>query len=144
MEYSFLKHKITGAIEADDEFWRSLEEGSFKLPQCASCKAWIWPAHFRCGRCGSWEFHWLAVAPRGTVFTWTRTHYAFDRVLERKSQVPYVTIVAEIPEAGNVRVMGVLKGDESHLRIGMPVRGSIDPPSAISKWYPSIRWEVVR
>ena len=144
MEYSFLKHKITGAIEADDEFWRSLEEGSFKLPQCASCKAWIWPAHFRCGRCGSWEFHWLAVAPQGTVFTWTRTHYAFDRVLERKPQVPYVTVVAEIPQAGNVRVMGVLKGDESHLRIGMPVRGSIEPPSAISKWYPSIRWEVVR
>lgn len=144
MEYSFLKHKITGAIEADDEFWRSLEEGTFKLPQCSSCNAWTWPAHFRCGRCGSWEFSWVPVAPEGTIFTWTRTHYAFDRVLERKSQVPYVTVVAEIPRAGNVRVMGILKGVEHDLRIGMPVRGSIEPPSAASKWYPSIRWKVVR
>lgn len=144
LEYSFLKHKIVGAIEADDEFWRSLEEGTFKLPQCASCKTWTWPAHFRCGQCGSWEFVWVAVEPTGTVFTWTRTHYAFDRVLERKQQVPYVTVLAEIPHAGQVRVMGVLKGAADDLRIGMPVRGSIEPPSETSKWYPSIRWEVVR
>jgi uncharacterized OB-fold protein len=65
-------------------------------------------------------------------------------VLERKQQVPYVTVVAEIPQAGHVRVMGVLKGDDRDLRIGMPVKGTIDPPAATSKWYPSIRWEVVR
>ena len=52
MEYSFEKHKILGAIEADDKYWRSLEEGEFKLPRCASCRHWTWPAHFRCGRCG--------------------------------------------------------------------------------------------
>jgi uncharacterized OB-fold protein len=144
LEYSFLKHKITGAIEADDGFWRSLEEGTFKLSQCSSCYAWTWPAHFRCGRCGSWEFNWVAVEPLGTIFSWTRSHYAFDRVLERKSEVPYVTVLAEIPRADNVRVMGVLKGEDSELRIGMQVRGLIEPPSAASKWYPSIRWEVVR
>lgn len=144
MEYSFEKHKITGAIEADDQFWRALEEGEFKLPRCSSCKRWTWPAHFRCGQCGSWDFEWVALAPKGTIFAWTRTHYAFDRVLERKQDIPYVTIVAEIPEAANVRVMGMLKGEDSDLHTGMQVRGTIDPPSAKSKWYPSIRWEVVR
>jgi len=144
MEYSFTKHKITGAIEADDQFWRSLEEGQFKLPRCSSCKHWTWPAHFRCGQCGSWEFEWVALELKGTIFTWTRTHYAFDRVLERKQEVPYVTVVAEIPEAGNSRVMGVLKGNESDPHTGKRVHGTIDPPSAVSKWYPSIRWEVVR
>jgi uncharacterized protein len=144
VDYSFEKHKIIGAIEADDQYWRSLEEGVFKLPRCSSCKTWTWPAHFRCGRCGSWDFEWVKLEPTGTIFTWTRTQYAFDRVLERKEQVPYVTVVAEIPRAAGARVMGVLKGDDRDLRIGMPVRGSIDPPSATSKWYPSIRWEVVR
>lgn len=144
MEYSFLTHKIVGAIEADDEYWRSLEEGTFKLPQCALCKAWSWPAHFRCGRCGSWEFVWVPVAPEGTIFTWTRTHYAFDRVLERKQQIPYVTVVAELPHAGSVRVMGVLKGEDRDVRIGMPVQGRIEPPTETSKWYPSLRWEIVR
>jgi hypothetical protein len=144
MEYSFEKHKIIGAIEADDQYWRSLEEGEFKLPRCASCRHWTWPAHFRCGRCGAWEFEWVSLEPAGIIFAWTRSQYAFDRVLERKRQVPYVTVVAELPAADNVRVMGVLKGDERDLRIGMPVRGSIDPPGAPSKGYASIRWEVVR
>ena len=142
MEYSFLKHKITGAIEADDEYWRGLEEGRFALQRCASCKRWTWPAHFRCGQCGSWEFEWQALEPKGVVFTWTRSQYAFDRVLERKDDVPYVTIVAEIPEADGARVMGVLKGDESGLRIDARVRGVIEPPCAKTKWYPSIRWEI--
>lgn len=144
MQYSFEKHKITGAIEADDEYWRALEDGQFKLPRCAACKGWTWPAHFRCGKCGSWDFEWVALVPKGVVFTWTRTQYAFDRVLERKEDVPYVTVVAEIPEAGNVRVMGVLKGDETGLRIGAKVKGSIEPPSPKTKNYPSIRWEVER
>jgi hypothetical protein len=144
MEYTFEKHKITGAIEADDQFWRALEDGDFKLPRCAACRRWTWPAHFRCGHCGSWEFEWVAVEMRGTIFTWTRSHYAFDRVLERKQDVPYVTVVTEITEADGARVMGVLKGDENNLHIGMRVRGSIDPPSARSKWYPSVRWEVIR
>lgn len=144
MQYSFLKHKIVGAIEADDEYWRALEDGLFKLPRCAACQSWTWPAHFRCGRCGSWEFRWVPVVPEGTIFTWTRTHYAFDRVLERKSMVPYVTIVAEIPRAEHLRVMGVLKGDDRDVRIGLPVRGIIEPPSEISKGYPSLCWEIVR
>jgi uncharacterized protein len=144
MGYSFEQHKIIGAIEADDPYWRGLEEGSFRLPRCSACERWTWPAHFRCGQCGSWEFTWQALQPEGQIFTWTRTHYAFDRVLERRQQVPYVTVLAEIPEADHVRVLGVLKGSEHELHTGVAVRGSIDPPAAESKWYPCLRWEVLR
>ncbi len=142
MAYSFEQHKMSGAIGADDEYWRGLEDGKFRLPQCSSCQNWTWPAHYRCGKCGSWDFKWVDLEPKGTVFTYTRSQYAFDRVLERKDDVPYVTVVAEIPAAGNVRVMGVLKGDETGLAIGAPVKGSIEPPSAKTKHYPSIRWEL--
>jgi len=144
MAYSFEQHKILGAIAADDEYWRGLEDGVFKLPRCASCKTWTWPAHHRCGQCGSWEFEWVTLEPKGKIFAYTRTQYAFDRVPERKEDVPYVTVVTEIPEAGGARVMGVLKGDETGLKIGANVRGTIDPPSAKTKFYPAIRWEIVR
>lgn len=144
MSYSFEQHKIVGAIEADDDYWRGLEDGVLRLPRCASCRGWTWPAHFRCGQCGSWDFDWVAVEPRGRIFTYTRTHYAFDRVLERREDVPYVTVVAELPDAGNLRLIGVLKGDEAGLAIGAPVRGTIDPPSAKSKFYPALRWELER
>lgn len=144
MTYSFERNKIVGAIGADDEFWRGLEDGVFQLSRCASCKTWIWPAHHRCGTCGSWDLEWVALEPVGKVFTYTRTRYVFDRVSERGEDVPYVTVVAEIPEAGNVRVMGVLAGDESGLAIGATVRGVIMPPSAKTKNYPSICWQLER
>jgi uncharacterized OB-fold protein len=143
MGYSFEQHKIAGAIGADDEYWRGLEDGVFKLPVCASCKTWTWPAHHRCGQCGSWDFDWQELEPAGKVFTYTRSHYAFDRVLERKDDVPYVTVVAELPQAGGARVIGVLEGSEAGLAIGAAVRGRILPPDAKTKHYPSIVWELV-
>ena len=140
MEYSFEKNRIVGGIGADDEYWRALEDGEFKLPRCAGCGAWTWPAHFRCGKCGSWEMNWVGLDPVGKVFTWTRSCYAFDRVRERAADVPYVTIVAEIPEADGTRVIGMLDGSDDGLRIGAAVRGIILPPSEKSKGYPSICW----
>lgn len=142
MAYSFEQHKMVGAIGADDGYWRGLEDGVFQLQQCTRCKGWSWPAHYRCGQCGSWELQWVPIDPDGQIFTYTRTRYAFDRVIERKDQVPYITIVAELPQADGARVMGVLKGSEDGLRIGAAVRGSIDPPSALTKHYPALRWEI--
>lgn len=143
MAFQFEKHRIVGGIGADDEYWRGLEQGEFKLPRCTGCGRWTWPAHYRCGKCGSWDFEWIRLEPVGTVYSWTRSWYAFDRVKERAADVPYVTILAEIPAAGGARVMGVLHGNEDGLRIGAPVRGVIAPPSEKSKGYPSILWELV-
>lgn len=142
MEYSFQKNRIVGGINADEEFWKGLEENTFQLPRCAECKSWTWPAHFRCGKCGSWEFNWTTLEPKGQIFTWTRSWYAFDRVHERAEDVPYVTVVAELPEADGARVMGILKGSEDGLRVGANVIGKIQPPSEKSKGYASIVWEI--
>lgn len=141
-EYRFEQQRIVGGINADDEYWRGLEDGEFRLPRCVGCGIWMWPAHFRCGRCGAWELRWEDVEPRGEVFTWTRTWYAFDRVKERAEDIPYVTIVASIPHAGGARVMGVLQGAADGLRIGAGVRGVIMPPAEKSKGYASIQWRL--
>jgi uncharacterized OB-fold protein len=139
MEAGVLFGKLSGGIGADGEYWSALAQGEFRMPRCAQCRGWMWPAHFRCP-CGSWEFEWVAQAPVGTVYSWTRTWYAFDRVMERAGDVPYVTILAEIPAAGNARVMGMLTGPDDGLQVGAPVRGVILPPSEKSKDYPSICW----
>jgi len=144
MEYEFEKHRIIGGIGADDEYWRGLERGEFRLPRCARCAHWLWPAHFRCAECGSWDIAWVSLEPIGRIFTWTRSWYVFDRTRERAADIPYVTVVAEIPAADGARVMGVLQGPQDGLRIGAPVRGSIDSPAVISKGYPSIRWRLTR
>jgi len=142
VQYSFHTHRITGGIGADDRYWEALEEGIFELPRCADCKRWMWPAHFRCGQCGCWQVLWEPVDPVGTVYAWTRCWYTFDRTTERAPEVPYVVVLAEIPAADGARVIGVLRGPEEQLRIGAPVRGHIDAPSAKTKGYAAIRWEL--
>lgn len=142
MSYQFEKGRIVGGIGADAGYWAGLEEGEFRMPRCPDCGTWRWPAHYRCAACGGWEQEWVAVEPTGTVYSWTRTWYAFDRTKAREPDVPYVVVLAEIPHAGNARVLGVLRGDEEKLRIGAPVTGSIDPPSEKSLGHAAIRWTV--
>jgi uncharacterized OB-fold protein len=143
MEFSLEQHRIIGGIGADDEYWRALSEGSFKLPRCSSCQRWTWPAHYRCGVCGAWDFKWAALEPVGVVYAWTRSWYTFERVSERAADVPYVTVLAEIPKADGARVLGILRASEPALHIGAAVRGVILPPTEKSKGYPSIQWELV-
>jgi uncharacterized OB-fold protein len=140
MSYAFEKVKIVGGIGADDEFWRGLEDGEMRLQRCGACHAWTWPAHYRCGKCGSWDMVWEAVAPEGRIFTWTRSFYAFDRVSERAEDVPYVTAVVEIPAADGARIMGIFDETAGPPVIGQPVIGRIMPPDAKTKGYPSIIW----
>ena len=132
--------KITAGIGADDGFWEALEAGEFRLPRCAGCNRWTWPAHWRCGECGSWDFHWVAVEPAGAVYSWTRSWYAFDRTKERAEDVPYVVALVEVDGTAGARVLGVLSGDDAPLKIGARVTGTILPPSDKTKGYPSIVW----
>jgi uncharacterized OB-fold protein len=140
MRCAFLENSITGRVGTDDEYWKGLADGELRLSRCAACKKWMWPAHYRCGACGAWELEWIRQEPVGTVYSWTRTWYAFDRVHERAKDVPYVIVVAEIASAGGACLLGVLKGKEDGLKIGAKVNGIIEPPSEKSKGYPAIRW----
>ncbi len=119
-----------------------MEAGEFRLPRCAGCSRWTWPAHWRCGECGSWEFTWSRLEPVGTVYSWTRTWYPFDRTRERADDVPYVVVLVEVDGADGARVLGVLAGDEAPLKIGARVSGTILPPAEKTKGYPSVVWSV--
>lgn len=135
--------RIRGGIGADEGYWAALEQGEFKLSRCSSCHDWMWPAHFRCGHCGSWEITWEAVEPVGTIYTWTRNHAVSDVIKERREDLPFVTVLVELRQAGGARVAGVLQGDGTKVRIGAPVRGVIRPPEARAKGYATMAWELV-
>jgi uncharacterized OB-fold protein len=142
-DYAFKKHRIQSGIASDDRFWEALEDNEFRLPRCAKCGHWIWPAVPRCGECGSWDIGWELAELAGHVFSWTRTHYLFDRVRGRAEEIPYVILLAEIPSAGGARIMGVLDGDSSiNPQIGAPLVGIIRPPSESANGYPSVNWRL--
>lgn len=140
MNFDIDSVRIAGGIGADEPYWVGLAEGRFQLPRCRGCAHWTWPAHYRCGECGSWEFDWQEVDPTGALFTWTRSWYAFDRVRERAEDTPYVTALVEIDGCDGARVLGIYSGELSALTVGAPMRGTILPPSEKSKGYPSIQW----
>lgn len=134
--------RIRGGIGADGPYWDALEEGAFRISRCGGCREWLWPAHFRCGQCGSWDIDWEDVEPTGTIYTWTRNHLVSDVLKERRGDLPYVTLLVELPQAGGARIPGVLVGDESGLRIGAPVRGEIRPPEERSRGYATMVWRI--
>ncbi len=143
MDFGWPDAPITGGINADDGFWEGLDDGELRMPRCGDCRAWRWPANWRCAECGSWDQEWVVVEPAGTVYSWTRSWMAFDRTTARGPDVPYVVILAEIPGAGDARVLGVLQGDEQRLEIGAPVAARVLPADARSLGYPSVGWELV-
>ena len=134
--------RIRGGIGADEQYWAALERGEFKLSRCSSCHIWMWPAHFRCGHCGSWEIEWEDIEPVGTIYTWTRNYAVSDVIKERREDLPYVTVLVELPQAGGARVAGVLQGDGANVRIGAAVRGVVRPPDVRARGYATMAWEI--
>jgi len=124
---------------ADLPYWSALAQGALKLPRCAGCGAWQWPAVWRCGNCGTWEQRWQQVEPRGTVYSWTRTWHPFAGA---DLPTPYVTLLVELPQAGNIRLLGLLDPPEVGLRIGAAVSGAAAVTRLAGRDIPALRWRL--
>lgn len=123
---------------ADAPYWQALAAGRLELPQCAGCGHWHWPAVFRCGDCGSWDQAWHELAMQGRIFSHARSWHAFAGA--EGIAVPYVSLVVELPQAGNRRVLGLLRGDESALAIGAAVRGVAASTRVGDLQIPAMHW----
>ncbi|MEQ5837285.1 OB-fold domain-containing protein [Marinobacter sp. NFXS9] len=104
-------------IGADGEYWAALAQGKLKMQRCAGCDKWNWPAVWRCSECGGWRQAWHEVAPRGRIYSWTRSWHDFG--VPRDLPVPYVSVVVELDDAGGTRLLGTLASGEP--AIGLPV-----------------------
>lgn len=133
-----LEYRTTGA---DGPYWQALAAGTLQLQRCAQCAHWHWPAVWRCAHCGSWEQRWEPVEARGTVFSWTRSWHAFGGA--EGLDLPYVSMIVELPHAGGRRLLGVLEGDASQLAIGAPVRGATSFTGSDGRNIPALRWRLV-
>ncbi|MFZ0713784.1 Zn-ribbon domain-containing OB-fold protein [Mycobacterium sp.] len=134
----------SGRVEVaavDQPYWDALRANEVRLPQCARCASWIWPAGWRCGECGSYEMEWKRIDAYGTVYSWCRTHYAFSTAYA--DLVPYVNVLVELPAAGHRRVLGLMIGDQDGLKIGAAVSPVIEQASARTRGLPALRWQLV-
>lgn len=128
------------ATGADGPYWNALAAGQLELPRCKACGRWHWPAVFRCGECGAWDMNWQPVEMRGRLFSWTRSWHAFGG--SEGLGVPYVSLVVELPQAGDRRVLGVLIGDDAGLAIGADLLGEASATDCDGRSIPSLRWKI--
>ncbi|MGX6510980.1 Zn-ribbon domain-containing OB-fold protein [Rhodococcus sp. SJ-2] len=124
----------------DRPYWEGLQAGELRLQRCSKCNLWIWGPRWMCGQCNTFDPEWVAVKPQGRVFSWARTWHPF--IPELTDDVPYITVLVELPQAGGRRVLGLLAASgDTEIAIGDEVTGVIQQPSD-SPW-PVLRWQRV-
>jgi len=74
-----------------------------------------------------------------TGFSWIRTHYAF--VPAYADLIPYTNVLVTLPQAGNVRLMGLLTGGDDGVRVGRRVTGLFEDASSRTQDLPVLRWQ---
>jgi uncharacterized protein len=135
---------VIGEIEPmpdglDLPYWDGLAAGELRIQRCRPCGRWIWGPQWMCPSCYSFELSWSAVALTGLVYSWIRTWHPFAP--ELAAHLPYTSVLVELPQAGGVRLLGLLvDGDGSEPAIGDPLEGRIQPASELTTGLAVLRW----
>lgn len=102
----------------DREFYHlALATGLLHVQQCRSCGRHQHPPRRFCASCTSTDVAFVPTTNRGTVYSWTVSHFTVDSGWA--DDVPYATVVVELDEGP--RIVGAFSGDPSVLELGMAV-----------------------
>ncbi len=103
-------------------FYEGLERGELRLTACKECNKFYWyppevsPCH------PAVELEWRAVAPEGTIYTFTTV----ERSLlpgDHKAETPYTVLLAASDDVPGARIPSLFIGGEgAEPRCGMRVR----------------------
>jgi uncharacterized OB-fold protein len=120
-------------------YWEGANRGELWIQRCRSCQAWQWGPEWICHACLSFDVGWERVEGRGRIYSWERVWHPVHPAL--KEAGPYVAVLVELPEAGNVRMIGNLLGDPRQaVRIGALVEAVFErhddakPPYTLVQW----------
>ena len=127
----------------DRPYWEGLNDNVLRIQHCNVCGTWIWGPEHLCYKCLTWDPEWREAAARGQVYSWTRVWSPFFPQL--KSAVPFIAVLVELPEAGNVRMIGNLLGDPMQpVKAGDPVVGRFERHENGGDPYTLLQWEAQR
>ena len=104
----------------DKEFWEAAQRHEVVVQRCRDCLTFQFGPEWICHHCRSADLGWHKVSGRGRVYSWQRVWHPVHPAL--KSACPYVIVLVELPDAGNVRMVGNLLGDpREEIKIGSAV-----------------------
>lgn len=145
MSESYLNPGLPQPVAAPDgldaAFWQGLDEGRVMIQRCRDCSTWQWGPEWICHNCLSENMGFEEVPGEGVIYSYERVWHPVHPAL--KEQGAYLVVLVELPDAGNVRVVGNLLGDpEQEVIIGSRVtavfehHGDADPAFTLLQWAP--------
>ncbi|MEE2785653.1 MAG: OB-fold domain-containing protein [Pseudomonadota bacterium] len=130
------------ATDIDAPYWSGLREGVLRVQQCPDCQGYQWGPEWICHHCHSDGVTFVEVEPSGTIYSYERVWHPVHPALAE--QGPYLVVLVELPQAGNIRMIGNLLGNaEQEVVVGAQVRGVYEHHEDAEAPYTLLQWEVV-
>jgi uncharacterized OB-fold protein len=124
-------------------FWNGLRENRVMVQHCRKCGTWQHAPEWICHACHAIDPPFEQVAPRGRIYSWERVWHPVHACLNGHG--PYVVVVVELPDAGNVRMLGNLLGDPMQdVVIGAEVQGVFEHHAGASPSFTLLQWQYVK
>ena len=123
----------------DKPYWDATRRGELLVQRCKKCGTFQWGPEWICHKCLSFDMDWHKVSGKGRIYSWERPWHPVHPAL--KGHGPYIVVLVELPDAGNVRMLGNLLGDpKQEVRIGAEVTAVFEahdeakPPFTLVQW----------
>ncbi len=78
-------------------FWEGCNAESLLLQRCGECRHLFYFARRLCPACGATELTWESSTGRGTIYSFSEVHVAFQGP-DWNSQIPYTVILVDLDE----------------------------------------------
>jgi uncharacterized OB-fold protein len=125
------------------EFWEAVRRHELLVQRCTACDNWQWGPEHICYQCHSFDdLTYEQVSGRGVIYSWERSWYPVHPALAER--LPYIVVLVELPDAGNVRMVGNLLGDpEQEVPIGATVEAVFEDHDDVEEPYTLVQWRLI-
>jgi uncharacterized OB-fold protein len=125
----------------DRPYWEGTQRHELLVQRCSACRGWQWGPEWICHRCRSLDVGWEQTSGRGRIFSWERVWHPVHAALSEA--VPYLVVLVELEDAGDVRMIGNLLGDpEQQVQIGSRVEAVFEDHGDGPTAYTLVQWRV--
>jgi uncharacterized OB-fold protein len=122
-------------------YWEGTRHKKLRIQKCDGCGAWQWGPEWICHRCHSFKLSWHEITGKGRIYSYERPHHPVHTALNGHG--PYIAVLVELPDYGNIRMVGNLLGDpKQSVTIGAPVEAVFEPHDNANPPFTLVQWRV--
>jgi uncharacterized OB-fold protein len=109
--------------EDTQAFWDYCKAGELRAQRCTACGTLRHPPRPTCAECGSFDYEWVKLSGKGTIYTFSVSQQAIHNALE--GLIPHTAILVQLEE-GPLFTSNLVEGDD-RVAIGLPVEVVFEP-----------------